>query len=60
MFADYKFKKKLPIESRYVFTGFDKLGFAFQKGSAMRDDFDKYLAELGPEKVKAILDKWMK
>ena len=60
VFADYKFKKKLPIESRYVFTGFDKLGFAFQKGSAMRDDFDKYLVELGPEKVKAILDKWMK
>ena len=60
VFADYKFKKKLPIESRYVFTGFDKLGFAFQKGSAMRADFDKYLVELGPEKVKAILDKWMK
>lgn len=60
VFADYKFKKKLPIESRYVFTGFDQLGFAFQKGSAMREDFDKYLVELGPEKVKAILDKWMK
>lgn len=60
VFADYKFKKKLPIESRYVFTGFDKLGFAFKKGSPMRDDFNKYLAELGPQKVKAILDKWMR
>lgn len=60
VFADFKFKKKLPIESSYSFTGFDKLGFAFAKGSPMRDDFDKYLVELGPEKVKAILDKWMK
>lgn len=60
VFADFKFKKKLPIESSYTFTGFDKLGFAFAKGSPMRDDFDKYLVELGPEKVKAILDKWMK
>lgn len=60
VFADFKFKKKLPIESSYSFTGFDKLGFAFAKGSPMRDDFDKYLVELGPEQVKAILDKWMK
>ena len=60
VFADYKFKKKLPIESRYVFTGFDRLGFAFKKGSPQRDDFNKYLVELGPQKVKAILDKWMR
>jgi polar amino acid transport system substrate-binding protein len=59
VFADYRFKKKLPFESSYVFTGFDKLGFAFAKGSPMRDDFDKYLTEMGPEKVKAVLDKWM-
>lgn len=58
--ANYQFKMKLPIESIYVFTGFDKLGFAFSKGSRMRDDFDKYLTELGPDKLKAILDKWMK
>jgi polar amino acid transport system substrate-binding protein len=50
----------LPIQSSYVFKGFDKLGFAFAKGSKLRDDFDKYLNELGPEKIKAILDKWMK
>jgi polar amino acid transport system substrate-binding protein len=60
VFADYKYKKKLPFDSSYTFTGFDKLGFAFAKGSALRDDFDKYLNELGPEKVKAVLDKWMK
>ena len=60
VFADYLYKKKLPIDSSYVFTGFDKLGFAFAKGSPRRDDFDKYLVELGPEKIKAIVEKWMK
>ncbi|MDD5059041.1 MAG: transporter substrate-binding domain-containing protein [Sideroxydans sp.] len=60
VFADFLYKKKLPIQSSYVFTGLDKLGFAFAKGSPRRDDFDKYLAELGPENIKAIVDKWMK
>jgi polar amino acid transport system substrate-binding protein len=60
VFADYKYKMKLPIESAYVFKGFDHLGFAFAKGSKMRDDFNQYLTELGPEKIKAILDRWMK
>jgi len=58
--ADFQFKKNLPFQSVYTFTGFDQLGFAFAKGSKTREDFDKYLAELGPEKIKAILDKWMK
>lgn len=56
---NYKNKLKLPVQSSYVFTGFDTLGFAFAKGSKLRDDFNKYLIELGPEKIKAILDKWM-
>ncbi len=60
VFADFLYKKKLPIQSSYVFTGLDKLGFAFAKGSPRRADFDKYLVELGPEKIKAIVDKWMK
>ena len=60
VFLNYENKLKLPIQSSYVFKGFDKLGFAFVKGSKLRDDFDKYLNELGPEKIKAILDKWMK
>jgi len=60
VFADFKFKKKLPIESVYEFTGYDTLGFAFVKGSKIRPDFDRFLAELGPQNVKAILDKWMK
>jgi polar amino acid transport system substrate-binding protein len=57
--ASYINKMKLPIESDYVFSGYDKLGFAFAKGSKLRDDFDTFLKELGPDKVKAILDKWM-
>jgi len=57
---DFQNKKHLPLEIRYSVTGKDQLGFAFAKGSAMREDFDKYLTEIGPEKVKAILDKWMR
>jgi polar amino acid transport system substrate-binding protein len=58
---NYENKLKLPIQSSYVFKGFDKLGFAFAKGAAvLRDDFDKYLVELGPEKIRTIIDKWMK
>jgi len=60
VFANYTFKKNLPFESSYVFTGFDKLGFAFAKGSDLRADFDRYLDELGAEKLTATLDKWMK
>jgi polar amino acid transport system substrate-binding protein len=60
VFLNYENKLQLPIQSSYVFKGFDKLGFAFAKGSKLRDDFDKYLNEIGPEKVKATLDKWMK
>ena len=60
VFANYEHKLHLPFASSYVFTGFDKYGFAFAKGSKLRDDFNKYLAELGPEKQKSILDKWMK
>lgn len=60
VFANYQYKLHLPLQSSYSFSGLDKLGFAFVKGSSLRDDFDKYLVELGPERIKAILDKWMK
>ncbi len=60
VFLNYQNKLNLPVQSSYVFTGFDQLGFAFAKGSKLRDDFDKYLKEIGTEKVKATLDKWMK
>ncbi len=58
--ANYQHKLNLPLQSSYVFKGFDKLGFAFAKGSKLRDEFNQYLAQLGPEKIQAILDKWMK
>jgi len=60
VFMNYVHKNQLPLESSYTFVGLDQLGFAFAKGSKLRPEFDKYLKELGPEKVKAILDKWMK
>jgi polar amino acid transport system substrate-binding protein len=53
------YKKKLAIQDSYVFTGFDTFGFAFPKGSALRAEFDRYLDELGPEKLKAIVAKWL-
>jgi polar amino acid transport system substrate-binding protein len=59
VFLNYQNKLKLPIQSSYNFKGFDQLGFAFAKGSKLRDDFDKYLNEIGTDKIKAILDKWM-
>lgn len=57
--ADFMNKKKLPIEKVYSVTGKDTLGFAFAQGSALRAEFDAYLTELGPEKIKAIVDKWL-
>jgi polar amino acid transport system substrate-binding protein len=53
------YKKKIEILDSYVFTGFDTFGFAFPKGSPLRADFDRYMKELGPEKLKALIDKWM-
>lgn len=54
------YRKNLPIQDSYVFTGFDRFGFAFPKGSKLREDFDKYLTqELSPEARQAIIDKWM-
>ncbi len=52
------YKKKISVQDSYVFTGFDTFGFAFPKGSALRADFDRYLYELGPEKLKALISKW--
>ncbi len=56
--SDYR--KKMNIQDSYVFTGFDMFGFAFPKGSSLREDFDRYLNEIGPEKPRAIVDKWTK
>jgi len=54
------YRKKMDIQDSYVFTGFDMFGFAFPKGSPLREDFDRYLNEIGPEKLKAIVDRWLK
>jgi hypothetical protein len=40
----------------YAFSGQDVLGFAFPKGSALRQDFDRFLIKLGPEKLKEMID----
>lgn len=58
--ANYQYKLHLPLASSYSLSGYDQLGFAFVKGSKLRDDFDRYLAELGQDKLRTILDKWMK
>jgi polar amino acid transport system substrate-binding protein len=53
------YRKRLPIQDAYVFTGVDRFGFAFPKGSPLRDAFNQYLSELGPERLQAISDKWL-
>lgn len=56
----YVNKMKLPFISSYQIASADTLGFAFKKGSPIRDDFNKYLTEIGSEKIKAIETKWSK
>jgi polar amino acid transport system substrate-binding protein len=60
MLTTYVNKMKMPFVSSYQIAYADKLGFAFKKGSSIREDFNKYLAELGPEKIKAMEAKWSK
>jgi len=52
---NFKNKLNLPIESVYAFEGKDVLGFAFAKGSALRGDFDRFLIELGPDRLREII-----
>ncbi len=59
MLVNYQKTLNLPVSSSYQVLGFDNLGFAFKKDSKLRDDFNLYLAELGPEKLKAIIDRWL-
>jgi polar amino acid transport system substrate-binding protein len=60
MLLTYVNKMKLPLTSSYQVDYSDKLGFAFVKGSPIRDDFNKYLAELGQDKIQAMELKWSK
>ncbi|MES2586254.1 MAG: transporter substrate-binding domain-containing protein [Pseudomonadota bacterium] len=58
MLVNYQNSLNLPVSSSYQVVGFDSLGFAFKKGSKLREDFNLYLSELGPEKLKAIINRW--
>lgn len=60
MLVNYQKNLRLPVVSSYEVKGFDQLGFAFTKGSKIRDDFNAYLTELGPEKRKVIIERWIK
>ena len=53
------YRKKQPLSDSWVFTGFDTFGFAFQKGSKLRDDFNAFLKELGPDELQKIINKWV-
>ncbi|MGL4860559.1 MAG: transporter substrate-binding domain-containing protein [Enterobacteriaceae bacterium] len=55
----YQNKRKIPLTPRRAFENMDTLGFAFTKGSKLRDDFNKYLDEVGQKKIDAITSKWM-
>jgi polar amino acid transport system substrate-binding protein len=58
MLDSYQKSLNLPVSSSYQVVGFDNLGFAFKKGSKLRDDFNLYLTELGPEKLNVIINRW--
>jgi polar amino acid transport system substrate-binding protein len=60
MLNTYINKLRLPVQSSYEIPYADRLGFAFAKGSPIRDDFNKYLKELGPEKINSYISKWEK
>lgn len=58
MLVNYQKSLNLPVSSSYQVVGFDKLGLAFKKGSKLRDDFNLYLTELGPEKLNMMMSRW--
>ena len=58
MLNTYVHKLHMPVQSSYEIPYADKLGFAFVKGSPIRDDFNKYLSELGPEKIQSYLARF--
>ena len=60
MLVNYQKSLNLPVSSSYQVVGFDNLGFAFKKGSKLRDDFNLYLTELGPEKLSTMMNRWAK
>lgn len=53
------YRKKLPVQDSYVFSGFDRFGFAFPKGSPLTSDFNQFMKEWGPDNLQPVIDKWM-
>ncbi len=53
------YRKKLPIQDSFVLTGRDRFGYAFPKGSRLREDFDRFLDELGEPARKKIIARWL-
>jgi len=60
MLKTYVNKFKMPLVNSYEVPYADKLGFAFIKNSPIREDFNRYLAELGPEKINSMEIEWSK
>jgi polar amino acid transport system substrate-binding protein len=52
-------RRSLPLRDTWVFSGLDQYGFAFPRGSVLREDVDRYLAELGSDRLHALIDKWL-
>ena len=48
---------QLPINSVFSINVGVSFGFAFAKGSPLRDDFNQFLAELGPTQIAEIIAK---
>ena len=57
--ADQKAKGIYNLVTAFILKESDQFGFAFPKGSPLRDEFNRYLKE-EPERVKAIIASQMK
>lgn len=56
----YQFYKNNPnyiINSVYTFRERDTFGFAFPKGSPLREKFNNFLVDLGPKEINNIIEK---
>lgn len=50
-------KENTNLQTSFEIPYADNLGFAFAKGSPIREDFNRYLAELGADRIKSYFDK---
>lgn len=57
--ADQKEKGIYSLVAAFTLEEADRFGFAFPKGSALRDEFDQFL-QANPGQLQAILDRHMK